>query len=420
MSTVTKAAGVLLAAGALCGIGAGTALAATPSVAPGGQQPAATTSVTPAAKGHAGDVVFFNAMPWREGISPLDGSWSTTINPGASLLLTRQQLIEHHLDKSVQISSFTMPMLQLQVPTAGNPLGVSSCPANGTGGVGCVIHTPNVRAGEDVPTQISVWGVDPDETQPVSFDAEAPGADPAAMGNFLSDIALIQPSWISFNPADVDPISFGPGPQSQAGPALYNCGADNASIQVGGQSSHSETTNISASIAVQQQIKLFDTVNTSITATFSVGHAWTDTTTDTHTETDNIKPEWVGWLSAIPSTETVTGTVTMQGNSPVAINFANVTFSEPGRTPSNNPALNFSYVAHEVPMTPDQITNICGGGPSNHVQHVVAVNAVPQQASSTNATPGSAGQPATDDQPATPPTTASSSRPHTGPAATAH
>ena len=115
------------------------------------------------------------------------------------------------VDKIVQISSFTLPMLELQVPTAGNPLGVSSCPDNGTGGVGCVIHTPNVRAGEDVPTQISVWGVDPDQTQQVNFDATAPGADPAAMGNFLSDIALTQPGWISFNPADVNPISFGPG-----------------------------------------------------------------------------------------------------------------------------------------------------------------------------------------------------------------
>ena len=170
--------------------------------------------------------------------------------------------------------------------------------------------------------------------------------------------------------------------------------------------------NISASIAVQQQIKLFDTVNTSITATFSIGHAWTDTTTDIHTETDSIKPEWVGWLSAIPSTETVTGTVTMQGNSPVPINFANVTFSEPGRNASGNPALNFSDVAHEFPMTANQITNICGDGPSNHVRHVVAVNAVPQQASSINATPGSTGQ--ATDQPATPPTTASSSRPRTG------
>ncbi len=59
-----------------------------------------------------------------------------------------------------------------------------------------------------------------------------------------------------------------------------------------------------------QGIKLFDTVDTSISASVSVGHTWTNSTTDTYTIGENIPAYNVGWLGSIPSTESVTGTVT--------------------------------------------------------------------------------------------------------------
>ncbi len=46
----------------------------------------------------------------------------------------------------------------------------------------------------------------------------------------------------------------------------------------------------------------------------------------------------------IPATETVHGAVTMTGNASAGINFNNVTFSEPGRDPSNDPAQAYTYV----------------------------------------------------------------------------
>src|SRR6476619_4374682 len=138
------------------------------------------------------------------------------------------------------------------VHLTGYQPGVNSCAIDGDQyNVGCIVQTPNLLIGEHSPTQISIWATNPNETQPVDFDASDPGADKAAMGNFLSGIATLQPSWITFGP-DADPVTWGTGPQDLAGPVVRNCDAGDANEQIGGGSTHEESTSVTGTVSVTQ------------------------------------------------------------------------------------------------------------------------------------------------------------------------
>ncbi len=379
MNRITKLATVGLAAVGIAGLAGATATAATAATAHPANLRTATGPHYPNAK--TGDIIFFNATPWTESIGQeIDGSNAIArIGPGQSVLIPQAQVastltpyaaMEVRYNYGIESYSDVDAVL-----THGNAPGVQSC-AEGTNGylspgLGCIVQTPNVTAGEAGPTQISMWNTEGSrQSDPLNLDANAADADPTAMGNFLSGIADIRSSWITFNPDQANPISWGHGPQTLAGAPYWNCGSGEAQEQIGGQAQHSETTTVTATVSVQQQIKLFDTINTSITASVSAGHAWTDSTTDTHSESKNVDPMNVAWINSVPATENVTGSVTMTGNAAQPINFANVTFSEPGRNQSGNPALDYAYVAHSRAMTQDEINTYCGGsGPdgSNHV-----------------------------------------------------
>ncbi len=93
-----------------------------------------------------------------------------------------------------------------------------------------------------------------------------------------------------------------------------------------------------------------------------MGHTWTNSTTDSYTIGHDIPSKSVGWLGSIPSTETVSGTVTATTQSGYPVSIANITFTEPGVDKTNNPALEYQYVPHDRPMTPDEINTYCSVG----------------------------------------------------------
>jgi len=62
---------------------------------------------------------------------------------------------------------------------------------------------------------------------------------------------------------------------------------------------------------------------------------------------------------SIPSTETVSGTVTATTQPGYPVTISNITFTEPGVDKTNNPALEYQYVPHDRPMTQDEINSYC-------------------------------------------------------------
>ncbi len=367
---VKQTGAVLLATAALLGVSVGAAVAATP--------PTHATG-TAAVNGQNGDIVFFNATPFTEFVSQVDQTFNhvADLAPGQSVLLTRADLAARGLSSQLEVGSeasgngWDIDAIN----TTGYSAGINACtPIAGRGmasELGCLVQTPNVLAGESGPTQISIWTNNPSQSGPITMDAAAPGSDPVAMGNFLSGIAAWNPGWVSFNASQANPISFGTGAAVQAGPAVWNCGQGDASEQIGGDSAHEESTNVTGTFGITQGIKLFDTVDTQISASISVGHTWTSSTSDSHSVSKTVNPENVAWLASIPSTETVVGTVTMSAAPAHPVTFENVSFSEPGVNSTGNPALDYQYVAHSRPMSATEITTYCGGGPaattSNHV-----------------------------------------------------
>jgi hypothetical protein len=247
------------------------------------------------------------------------------------------------------------------IMTTGYQPGVASCNAipgrSNAREMGCLVQTPNVLAGESGPMQISIWTTNPKHNGvPTNFDANT--GDKVAMGNLLSGLATYNPSFVTFDP-NVDTVNWGYGAQAQAGPAVWNCGTDMANEQVGGGATHEEATNVTGTFTFTQGIKLFDTVDTSISASISVGHTWTNSTTDTYSIGENIPAHNVGWLGSIPSTESVTGTVTATSTPGYPMVFSNITFTEPGLNKANNPALDYQYVPHARAMTQDEINTYC-------------------------------------------------------------
>ena len=346
MRMSNRIAGTVLAATALMGCGVGAASAALASAPPA----------------KAGDVVVFNATPWAEWIYDNNDNNYTTVDSGQTATFTAAD-IKTKFPTGQMRTYNTYSTLTSIVHLTGYQPGVNSCAIDGDQyNVGCIIQTPNLLIGEHSPTQISIWATNPNETQPIDFDASDPGADRTAMGNFLSGIATLQPSWITFGP-DADPVTWGSGPQDLAGPVVRNCDAGDANEQIGGGSTHEESTSVTGTVSVTQGLNFLDLVDTQVSASISVGHTWTTSTETNYSVNKTIPSNYVGWMTSTAATMIVTGTVTMNGNSPVPINFHNVSFAEPGINQTGNPDLDYSYTAHSQAMTPDQIQQFCGSQP---------------------------------------------------------
>lgn len=368
--TVTRGIGVLLIAGVLVGATAAAAQASTPGAGPGavGSPPQTTPK--------AGDAVFLNASP---DMAVLTGSWDTdesgvAILPGHSVVLTAAQL-NAGPDMSIDLrpADGTDPTFIFAGLT--DQPGIHSCAAKAASNpnVSCVAQVP---AGGQGPTQYTVWESEAHQDSTNTIDTTAPGVDTGAIGNFLSGMRSFQPGWITFAADPSIAPTWGTGKQVQAGPVVWNCGQGQAHTEIGGTAEHSESSSLEVSATVGISADLFDLVNTSLSTTITGGNTWTDTTTTSHTESKDIDPFSKGWMTSEPSTQTVTGTITMTGNATRPIQFTDVTFTEPGRNPSNNPNLDYAYVAHSLPMTQDEITQQCTAGPTA-LAHTVTGGSVP-------------------------------------------
>lgn len=355
---VHKVAIAALAATALAGAGVGAAGPSTVEVGP------------------QLDVRFFNASPYQmiitrvgdpnDPYADLANPIAPAISPGQSLTmskadLARARVAPTHVKNSqlevaeVDQGSGVMDLDAIQV--SGYQPGMSTCmPAPGRTMVkemGCIVQTPDVQAGESGPMQVSIWTTNPSHYgQATSLDANT--GDKASMGNFLSALAVNR-SWVTFQP-DVDTVSWGSGEPTQAGQAVWNCGSGDANEQVGGAATHEESTNVTGSLGIANRVKLFGAVNASISA----GPPWTTSTSDSNSASENIASHDVGWLDSIPSTETVSGSVTATTMAGYPVVFSHISFTEPGVDKTNDPGLEYEYVARSRAMTSDEITTHCG------------------------------------------------------------
>lgn len=372
MGSVRRTVAVGFAVAALAGLGAGVAGAATPAALSSGQQ----------------DVRFFNASPYEMFVAKVDGGADpfASIQPGQSYTMTAAdlahagvtngQLEVGELDDQADVADIDAIQISGYQPGA-----VTCTPVPGRSNaaeMGCLVQTPNVLGGESGPMQVSIWTANPKhEGQATNLDANT--GDRVAMGNLLSGLAAYNPTYVTFDP-NVDTVSWGYGTQTQAGQAVWNCDSEDANEQIGGAATHEESTNVTGTFGITQGVKLFDTVDTEINASISFGHTWTNSTTDNYTVGENIAYHNVGWLGSIPSTETVSGTVTATTTPGYPMVFSNISFTEPGLNKANNPALNYQYVTHSRAMTADEITTYCGGSsPTDAVRHggVVVGGTVP-------------------------------------------
>lgn len=372
MNVLRKTAVAVLAAAAITGIGAGVASAAPATDLGSGQQ----------------DVRFFNASPYKMIVAKVDGGANPDvqgIEPGQSLTLPAYELAQRGMSGQLEVAEYdpTQNIYDISaIEISGYQPGVTPCqPIPGRSNakeMGCLVQTPNVLAGESGPMQVSIWTVNPKHNG-VTTTLDANTGDKVAMGNWLSGLAAYNSSFVSFDP-NVDTVAWGYGQQAQAGPAVWNCGAGTANETIGGGATHEESTNVTGTFTVTQGIKLFDTVDTSISASISVGHTWTSTTTDSYTIGHDIPSHRVGWLGSIPSTETVSGTVTATTQAGFPVSISNITFTEPGVDKTNNPALEYQYVPHDRDMTQDEINTYCGSSPvasTTRVNDVVTGGTVP-------------------------------------------
>lgn len=351
MNVLRKTAVAVLAAAALTGLGAGVASAAPATQLGSGQQ----------------DVRFFNASPYKMFVAKVDGGAAPAIRdiePGQSLTVPAYALAQDGMSPQLEVAEYddSQNIYDISaIQVIGYQPGVTPCQAipgrSNAKEMGCLVQTPNVLAGESGPMQVSIWTVNPKHNG-VTTNLDATTGDKVAMGNWLSGLAAYNSSFVSFDP-NVDTVSWGYGPQAQAGPAVWNCGAGNSNETIGGGATHEESTNVTGTFTVTQGIKLFDTVDTSISASISVGHTWTSSTTDSYTIGHDIPSRSVGWLGSIPSTETVSGTVTATTQAGYPVTVSNITFTEPGVDKTNNPALEYQYVPHDRPMTQDEINTYC-------------------------------------------------------------
>jgi len=354
MTIVRKTMVTALAALALTGLGAGVAAAAqTGDAAP--------------------DITFFNASPYSMAVTGVDqpnspGNRIAVIAPGQSQTVPGYYLQGHGITNGLDVTEWDpnahvsdISAIQITGYQPGVATGCTPWPGRTNAKeMGCMVQTPNVIAGESGPMQISIWTANPQRNGAATdLDATAAGADPAAMGNFLSGLATIDPSSVSFD-TNVDSVAWSTGKQVMAGAPVWNCGSEDANEQIGGGATHEESTSVTGSLTLTQGIKLFDTVDTDISVSISAGHTWTSSTTDTYTVGENIASHNVGWLGSIPSTETVTGTVTATpaGADPVVI--SHISFTEPGQSQPGKPA--YQYVAHTRAMTQDEINTYCTPG----------------------------------------------------------
>ena len=213
MNVLRKTAAAVLAAAVLTGVGAGIASAAPATHLGSGQQ----------------DVRFFNASPYRMFVAKVDQGLSPMIQdiePGQSATMAADwlaglngQLEVGEIDTSQNVADISA------IKIAGYQPGVTPCQAipgrTNAPEMGCLVQTPNVLAGESGPMQVSIWTVNPKHNG-VTTNLDANTGDKVAMGNWLSGLAAYNPPFVSFDP-NVDTVSWGYGPQAQAGPGR-RCG----------------------------------------------------------------------------------------------------------------------------------------------------------------------------------------------------
>jgi hypothetical protein len=354
VTTIRKAVVTALAAVALTGLGAGVA-AAAPTTKVGDGTP---------------DITFFNASPYTMAVTGIDqpnipGNTVAVVAPGQSSTVPSYYLQGHGITAGLDVTEFDradhvsdISAIRITGYQPGVATGCTPWPGRTNAPeMGCMVQTPNVIAGENGPMQISIWTANPQHNGvPTNLDATAAGADPGAMGNFLAGLATMNPSSISFD-TNVDSVAWSTGKQVVAGPPVWNCGTEDANEQIGGGATHEESTNVTGTLTLTQGIKLFDTVDTDISLSISAGHTWTSSTSDTYTVGENIPAHNVGWLGSIPSTETVTGTVTATPNAGYPIVISHISFTEPGQNQPGKPA--YQYVTHTRTMTQDEINTYC-------------------------------------------------------------
>ena len=353
MNVIRKTAVAVLAAAALTGIGAGIASAA----------PAAQSTGSQAQQ----DIRFFNASPYTMFVAKVDGGADPAfrgIQPGQSVTVSAATLAQRGMSGQLEVAEYDYSQGVTDIDaintTGYQPGGTPCVPVAGRSNaaeMGCFVQTPNTLAGESGPMQVSIWTTNPKHNG-VATNLDANTGDKVAMGNLLDGLATFNPAFVTFDP-DADSVSWGYGPQAQAGPAVWNCGTDEANEQIGGGATHEESTNVTGTFGITQGVKLFDTVDTEISASISIGHTWTSSTTDSYSIGENIPAQSVGWLGSIPSTETVSGTVTATSTPGYPIVFSNISFTEPGMNKANNPALDYQYVPHSRAMTQDEIATYC-------------------------------------------------------------
>lgn len=242
MNVFRKTAVAVLAAAALTGIGAGVASAAPATNLTGGQQ----------------DVRFFNASPYRMFVARVDQGLSPMIQdiePGQSATMSDAQLAGLNGQLEVGEIDNAQNVADIDaISVSGYQPGVAACqPVPGRSNapeMGCLVQTPNVLAGESGPMQVSIWTLNPKHNG-ATTNLDANAGDKVAMGNWLSGLAALNPAYVTFDP-NVDTVGWGYGPQAQAGPAVWNCGAGNANETIGGGATHEESTNVTGTFSITQ------------------------------------------------------------------------------------------------------------------------------------------------------------------------
>ena len=222
MNVFRKTAVAVLAAAALTGLGAGVASAAPAAHLGSGQQ----------------DIRFFNASPYQMFVAKVDGGAAPTlqgIQPGQSVTVSAASLAQYGMSGQLEVAEYDYSQGVTDIDaikTTGYQPGVSPCvPVPGrsnNGEMGCLVQTPNALAGDSGPMQISIWTSNPKHNG-VTTNLDANTGDKVAMGNFLSGLATLNPSFVTFDP-NVDTVNWGYGPQTEAGPAMWNCTTLSAGI----------------------------------------------------------------------------------------------------------------------------------------------------------------------------------------------
>ena len=154
-----------------------------------------------------------------------------------------------------------------------------------------------------------------------------------------------------------------PAAQDLAGPVVRNCDAGDANEQIGGGSTHEESTSVTGTVSLTQGLNFLDLVDTQVSASISVGHTWTTSTETNYSVNKTIPSNYVRLDDVHRRDDDRHRNCDDERQQPGADQLPQRVVCRARNQPDRKPGSRLLLHPHSQAMTPDQIQQFCGSQP---------------------------------------------------------